>query len=346
MISYPPAGTGNDSSPGELVRRFRQRAALTQEELARLGGLSVRAVRDIEHDRVHRPRADTLDRLAEPLRLSDGEQDALGRAFRTLPAAAVDLRVRLDILGPVRALRRVQPLPLGQPLQRTLFGLLTLRCNEFVGYDEIVNALWGERPPRTWLRQAQAMAGRLRRVLADARPAPPGADVVRRMRGGYLLEIDPDLVERLLDAARRTRADAGSQVPVEAWRAAIDCWRGDALADTNDELRTHPSATALARRRIEAVLGYADAAAAAGRHGDAVDALQTVAQSERLHEGIHARLVLALAGTGDRAAALRHWDAVCQRLSEELGIAPDERLRKAQLTVVACADARGGGGEP
>ena len=45
-----------------LARRLSR--GLTQEELSRLAGVSVRAVRDIERGRVRRPRKDSVQRLA------------------------------------------------------------------------------------------------------------------------------------------------------------------------------------------------------------------------------------------------------------------------------------------
>jgi transcriptional regulator with XRE-family HTH domain len=50
----------------ELMRRTRLRAGLTQQQLADLSALSVRAVRDLETGRVRRPRRDTVRLLAAP----------------------------------------------------------------------------------------------------------------------------------------------------------------------------------------------------------------------------------------------------------------------------------------
>ncbi|MFC8845744.1 MULTISPECIES: ATP-binding protein [unclassified Micromonospora] len=49
---------------GELVSQLRTAARLTQEELAERTGLSVRAVSDLERNRVARPRRETISRLA------------------------------------------------------------------------------------------------------------------------------------------------------------------------------------------------------------------------------------------------------------------------------------------
>jgi transcriptional regulator with XRE-family HTH domain len=61
---------------GVLLYDYRKRAGLTQLELADLSTVSVRAIRDLELGRAQRPRNDTVDLLAEALRLS-GERRAL-----------------------------------------------------------------------------------------------------------------------------------------------------------------------------------------------------------------------------------------------------------------------------
>ncbi|MEV0072721.1 helix-turn-helix transcriptional regulator [Amycolatopsis sp. NPDC050768] len=53
----------------EALRRLRKRAGMTQQELADFATLSVRAIRNLEQDRVRRPRAETVKLLADALRL-------------------------------------------------------------------------------------------------------------------------------------------------------------------------------------------------------------------------------------------------------------------------------------
>jgi transcriptional regulator with XRE-family HTH domain len=49
-------------SLGRVIRRHRVGAVLIQQELARKAGLSIRALRDLEQDRVARPRAPSVRR--------------------------------------------------------------------------------------------------------------------------------------------------------------------------------------------------------------------------------------------------------------------------------------------
>ena len=68
---------------GRLFRAHRLRAGMSQEELARISGVSVRGIRMIENGR-RRPRASTVKTLAESLRLSATDQRTLLEAAQPL----------------------------------------------------------------------------------------------------------------------------------------------------------------------------------------------------------------------------------------------------------------------
>lgn len=57
------------SGIGEVIRRYRQQAGLSQEELGERADLSVRAVRNLELGKVRRPRRGTLHRIGLALGL-------------------------------------------------------------------------------------------------------------------------------------------------------------------------------------------------------------------------------------------------------------------------------------
>lgn len=85
----PPGG----GSAGALVRGWRERALLTQEQLAERAGLSVRTIRRLESDDSIRPQGNTLRQLATALNLNTDEQETLAAAARgaTTPASAGDV---------------------------------------------------------------------------------------------------------------------------------------------------------------------------------------------------------------------------------------------------------------
>ncbi|MFN8665066.1 MAG: helix-turn-helix domain-containing protein [Thermomicrobiales bacterium] len=71
---------------GDLLRRLRTEASLSQEDLAERAGLSVRGISDLERDLRHAPRLETVRLLADALAVTADERAAL------LAAARPDLR--------------------------------------------------------------------------------------------------------------------------------------------------------------------------------------------------------------------------------------------------------------
>lgn len=78
-----------DIGLGALLRAYRERALLTQEDLAERTGLSTRTIRRLESDQLRRPRLATVRALAGQLNLSSAEQTRLASgAWSGAPADA------------------------------------------------------------------------------------------------------------------------------------------------------------------------------------------------------------------------------------------------------------------
>src|SRR3954471_22586799 len=80
----------SETSFGELLRRYRIAASLTQEELAERAGVSARGISDLERGARGLPRKDTLQLLLQALDLSSADRAALVTAAKRAPAARGD----------------------------------------------------------------------------------------------------------------------------------------------------------------------------------------------------------------------------------------------------------------
>jgi DNA-binding SARP family transcriptional activator/tetratricopeptide (TPR) repeat protein len=302
------------------LRARRLSRGLTQEELSRLAGVSIRAVRDIERGRVRRPRQDSIRRLAAAVGLDPAALEERRGADR----------LEIKLLGPLTVHRAGAPVDLGPRQQRCVLGLLGLQPNRVVRQEEIIDVLWGAHPPATSRNMVHAYVSRLRRLL------PPRTDIalITGGDGGYRLNVDSDQLDLLRFDELVARAATLSGSALDRYVQALACWRGPVLADLTARLRQHPAAVALARRHVDAVLAHADLAIAAGLHQEAEKQLRALTAQEPLHEGAHARLMLAVAGSGRRAAALDMFAEVRGRLVEELGLEPGSELRDAQAQVL------------
>ncbi len=245
-------------------------------------------------------------------------------------------RLRLDVLGPLAlhvAGRQTQP---GATQQSSLLALLGLHPGAPVSLEEIVDILWEDHPPASSLNMIHTYVARLRRLLAPAaRPGEPSGGVLLRTRAGYLLDLGGD--GHGSDAARFTTLASLPEDANEAYaqaESALRLWRGAVLQDMPSRLREHPSAVALTRLRLTVLQAYADSALARGTTDNALHELRRTADLEPLHEGVHARLMLALAASGEQAAALSLYTALRDRLEDQLGVRPGPELTDAHLRVL------------
>jgi tetratricopeptide (TPR) repeat protein/DNA-binding SARP family transcriptional activator/DNA-binding XRE family transcriptional regulator len=351
-------GPGDAPCAGELLRTHRTRQAMTQRELASKAGLSVRTLRDIELNRV-RPRAESVRLLTEALSLPDADHAALLAALAPPPQPRAT-GLHIAVLGPLSVHRDGVPVELAPTMLRDLLALLALHPGQVVRREEIIDALWGEHPPRTHQHLLHVYIGRLRALAEPARQtqparqtrpgrparaaqadraARPGAGTVRRAPGGYRLdltggELDLARFDGLVARAKQARDNGDPAAAEELLDRALACWRGSVLGGADTRLHQHPSAVAAARRRVAAALAYADLALDSGHCDHLVDRLRPVAADDPLHEGLAARLVLALAGNGEQGAALAVFDDIRRRLDEELGLTPGADLVDAQLRVL------------
>ena len=312
---------------GDLVRQHRRAAGLTQQELARQARLSVRAVRDIERNRVAQPRDRTVQRLATALGLDRAARD---RLLSAVDGAVPVGPLEIGVLGPLLVRRGTHRIDLGSAKQRDLLGLLAVQPEQ-VSIVELVDGLWEHRPPRTAAALVHTYVARLR-----ARLETPGAPrVLVAGTGGYRLRLPPDRLDlarfdALLDEARdRPAADRFALLG-----AALRLWRGPVVADLGSGVSQHPAAVAAGRRRLATALAYADLAAELGQPAEAADRLRDLARDEPLDESVYARLVRALGDAGQQASALHAYAEVRERLVDELGVEPGAELQAAQLAVL------------
>ncbi len=138
------------------------------------------------------------------------------------------------------------------------------------------------------------------------------------------------------ELARRAGAAAAAGDAAAAcglFEQALGLWQGEPAADVA-VLRGHPAVAELARRRAQLVAGYAQAACGLGWHERVIPLLEGLARAEPLNERVHARLMVALAGAGQQAAAFAVFEVLRRRLDEELGVYPGAELAEAHQRVL------------
>lgn len=239
--------------------------------------------------------------------------------------------MQVGILGPleVRA-DGGRLIDVAGPRLRALLIRLVLDAGRPVGVANLVDAVWGERPPADETNALQTLVSRLRRTLGDA-------DSVKQSPAGYRLVLDRDDV----DAYRFERAAADGSAALRAGDAmtasrllaeAIALWRGPALMDVGEFAEV--SVMRLHDLRLAVLLDRIDADLTLGRAGSVAAELDALASEHPLHERLAALLMTALAGTGRQADALQAYERVRARLADGLGVDPSAELQAVHLAVL------------
>jgi predicted ATPase/DNA-binding SARP family transcriptional activator len=241
--------------------------------------------------------------------------------------------VEFRILGPLEVLDGATPVAVSGAKERALLADLLIHAGRVVAADRLIEDLWGERPPGNPANTLQGRVWALRRALG-----PVAARLTTRSPG-YLLDVDPELV----DAARfeRLAADADRAAARDPARAlgllaeALGLWRGPALAEFADQPWAQAEAARLEELRLAAVELRAELRLAAGRHGELVGELEALVAAHPLRERPRGQLMLALYRSGRQADALGVYRETRALLDEELGVDPSpelQRLHQAILT--------------
>jgi len=209
----------------------------------------------------------------------------------------------------------------------------------------LADRVWDE-PPSTW---AAALRGTILTLRGALEPIGLGGQqLVRTTPGGWALA--PDAAVDLLEAgitvteAERRLADGAAESALDAIAGVARVIAGELLADDDaawlDELRARLSSITDRALAVEA-----EAALLLGRSATAADASRRLLERNELDERAHRVLIRALAVSGDRAGAIRAYEACRALLADRLGTDPGADTTAVYLDVLR-SGASGGGNLP
>uniref|UniRef100_UPI003F492B75 AfsR/SARP family transcriptional regulator n=1 Tax=Amycolatopsis sp. CA-096443 TaxID=3239919 RepID=UPI003F492B75 len=233
--------------------------------------------------------------------------------------------VRIRLLGPVRLLADGIDLPIGYAGIRALLALLALRANKVVGLDEIVDALWGDDPPRSARSIVHGNVSHLRRSLRGIRDAASTIGLATTA-AGYTLSAEAEQID--VEQARRLRDQAaagGAETASALLTRALELWTGPPL-DGVPRLAGHVAELEELRRDIHSTRVEADLQL--GRNSEVIGELSPIVRADPYSEPAAGQLMRALYQAGRRADALDVYATTTRSLAESLGIEPGPELRE------------------
>ncbi|MBA2386964.1 MAG: winged helix-turn-helix domain-containing protein, partial [Acidimicrobiia bacterium] len=109
------------------------------------------------------------------------------------------------VLGPLSVLQDGESVSVGGPKERAVLATLLARANHLVTVDMLVEAVWGDHPPRSAERTLQAYVARIRGVLEPERSPGTGSTILVKEGSGYRLRLETEQLDalRFEELARR-----------------------------------------------------------------------------------------------------------------------------------------------
>ncbi|HEX3932967.1 MAG TPA: BTAD domain-containing putative transcriptional regulator [Nocardioides sp.] len=241
-------------------------------------------------------------------------------------------RVRVELLGPLELRVDGEPVSAGGPKLRAVLAQLALAGGRVVSVDELLLGVWGEDLPGSARNTLQYHVTTLRKALAEH----DAAEAIVTRDPGYALACDTDVAAFLAGATQGERASSGGDhaAAATAYAAALNQWRGQALADLRDFEFGEARAVALEAQRLTCLEAWADAELACGRADALVSPLQDLVTEHPTRERLWEQLMTALYRTGRQDAALSAYQSARIALDRELGVEPTARLVALQRAIL------------
>jgi DNA-binding SARP family transcriptional activator len=301
---------------GQVLLSQATASVLSDDELDGITILDLgeHRLKDLEQpERIHQLVVEGLPSEFPHLRTVDGERTSGGLEFR--------------LLGPLEVRRDGVALQLGGPKQRALLTLLLLDAGRAVSTDRLIDALWGEQPPRTAQTSLQNFVSQLRKQL--------GPDLLVTKPPGYLLRIDPSQLD--VHCAKALLAKAKEAAPGERaakLREGLDLWFGPPLEEFGFEAFAEGEIARLEELRLTLLEARIEADIEAGAPGEVVGELEALVAEHPLRERFREQLMLALYHSGRQAEALEAFQKGRKAMVEGLGIDPSPRLQQLHAAIL------------
>ena len=236
------------------------------------------------------------------------------------------------LLGPLEAWQGSQLVHLGDRQQRYVLAALLLEANKPVFIDRLTEIIWGPAGHESATTLINGYISRLRMIFKEA-----GAEELRlnkepsntRTFRVDVARIDYFRFHDLRNQARVANHSGDDGRALALLHEAVALWRGDLLADLdNDELR-RPYQQKLQRMRLETLHDLAQLEFYNGDYGWVIDHLFTPVSEDPSNERLAGLLARAMLETEDRTGALAIVNRTAQVLRSS-GMAPSPKLARLQ----------------
>jgi DNA-binding SARP family transcriptional activator/tetratricopeptide (TPR) repeat protein len=238
--------------------------------------------------------------------------------------------MEFKLLGPLEIAVDGEQISLGASRQGVILALLLIEANQVVSVDRMIDAVWGDEPPKTAKNQVQITVSAIRRLL--------GSDVIACRPPGYMINAPPENIdigcfESLAASGGKAVSEQRTLDALHDLRSALALWRGPALDGIQSEI-IQATATRLNERRTSAYQDCFALELQMGRHFEVIGELRELVAENPLNEVLRGQLMLALYRAGRQADALDAFRVGRAILQEELGLDPGTELCRLEQAIL------------
>ncbi|MFB6482095.1 BTAD domain-containing putative transcriptional regulator [Streptomyces virginiae] len=258
--------------------------------------------------------------------------------------------MRVGVLGPLMMWtgdgggdRVGEPVAVAVPVTgarvRRLLARLLVEPGRPVTADRLVDALWGGPDAELPLHPYASLQGQVSRLRAALERAAP-SDGRRRLlhdASGYRLELAPTELDaqRFTELLARARAQGLAPRPRAALLdEALSLWRGEAYAGHTDDPAVRAAAARLEEERLSALEESLGLRVSSGEHHAVLGELDQLVAAHPLRERLRAVQLRALYRAGRQTQALESYEALRERLAQDLGLDPGRELTALRQAIL------------
>lgn len=244
------------------------------------------------------------------------------------------LLIEIRLLGPFElTVDGKAAIRLSAPKLRQVLALLALNANRVVSTDQFLSELWADRPPRSARTTLQTYIYQLRKNISRLSQLSRTPVLLETTDAGYLLRLPAECVDAhrfsgLVTEGRAQIAEGDTLLGVETLDRALALCGSSAMAEAELGSVLQAEAVRIEELRRTVLAERIEAKLCLGLHHQVVGELLGLVAANPTHEGLRAKLMLALYRSGRRSEALTAYQHARRVLADELGLEPCTELRQ------------------
>lgn len=232
--------------------------------------------------------------------------------------------VRFHVLGALEVYRDGEAVDPGPFKQRVLLGAMLCHSNSVMSVEQLMHAVWDERPPRTARKNLQVYISALRKIAGPR---------LRHLTYGYSLLVTADELDllrftNLVAAGRRSMYAGEPHIARERLGEALRLWHDRPLVDLSANAFLASESDSIVERYLTAYEDWAELEIAQNRHNELVEGLIGLAHQHPFRERLVSAVMAVLYRGGNQTEALSHYEEHRQRMAREFGLAPSPVLQR------------------